>query len=327
MVDKIEILLMTYNRAKDLEKTLQQLLKSPFFECKITVLDNCSPDETPSVCNSYAKLFPRFKSVRHKINIGGDPNYLRAVELSESVYTWILGDDDFYDFTQSNELIEAIRLEKADIFIVGTPANSEWARGLLTTTGELNRRGLRYFHIFAFIPNVIFRTSLFDTVTLYMAYRNIANLFPHLALANKSLEENSSVYIVNKDIIRRSAHNEATYSPLFHITSWVNSCQMIKDKKLRKKVIYQIFDNKVVFFKKIVSYILYAKATRYDKLTRRVAELLLGLSKTQRLMLAVTFPLLIFPASFYLYLLHIYSKYSLSGKTLPKTPWTDPWSW
>ena len=53
--EKMEIILITYNRSKYLDNTLNQFLNSPFKNCKFTVLDNCSPDNTPEICAKYEK--------------------------------------------------------------------------------------------------------------------------------------------------------------------------------------------------------------------------------------------------------------------------------
>ena len=45
--DKIEIMIPTYNRANYLNDTLNALLNSPFKNCRITVRDNASLDNTP----------------------------------------------------------------------------------------------------------------------------------------------------------------------------------------------------------------------------------------------------------------------------------------
>lgn len=326
MIDnKLEILVITYNRSKELDNTLKQLLSSPFSRCKITILDNCSPDNTPSVCARYEKLFPNFRIVRHKTNIGGDPNYLRAVELSDATYIWILGDDDSYDFSDCDDVFDIIRNENADIICVGYSGQLAWESGFMATSRELVRRGSRYFYIVGFIPNIIFRRSLFDYECLYNAYRNIMNLFPQLVLANKSLENNSSVYIAKNKIVHRDPRNKAGFSPLFHLLAWVNSCQMIKDKKLRRKVIYEIFDNKLIFFKKVVTYIAYAKATRSSNLMKKVTLLALGFSKDQLAMLIVASSILLLPTPFCKLLLNIYRKHTVTGKLLPERPWTDFW--
>ena len=55
--EKMEIILITYNRSKYLDNTLNQFLNSPFKNCKFTVLDNCSPDNTPEICAKYENYF------------------------------------------------------------------------------------------------------------------------------------------------------------------------------------------------------------------------------------------------------------------------------
>src|SRR5437868_1458481 len=98
---KIELFIFTYNRAPFLENTLRQLAESPFSECKITVVDNASTDGTTEICERAAKMIPQFRHVRHRANLGCSANYLRAVELAGSLYTWVLCDDDSFDFSKA----------------------------------------------------------------------------------------------------------------------------------------------------------------------------------------------------------------------------------
>ena len=79
--DLLELILITYNRDSYLDKTLEQLLDSPFKNCKITILDNCSPDNTPEICKKYVGKFPNMIIKRHNINIGGNANNNEEEEL------------------------------------------------------------------------------------------------------------------------------------------------------------------------------------------------------------------------------------------------------
>src|SRR5574344_2051051 len=110
--EKLEIAIPTYNRSTCLENLLSNLLKSPFVKCKITVYDNCSPDETPQICEKYEKLFPNLKIVRNKENIGGDANIMKSLETPKTCYGWVIADDDIFDFSDCDDLIEAIESEK-----------------------------------------------------------------------------------------------------------------------------------------------------------------------------------------------------------------------
>ena len=106
--EKLEIVLITYNRYKDLENTLKQFSDGPFSDCKITILDNCSDDKTPEICVKYKNIFPDMTIIRHRKNIGGNANILRAVETSKSIYTWIICDDDSYDFSDCLDIVKQL---------------------------------------------------------------------------------------------------------------------------------------------------------------------------------------------------------------------------
>lgn len=236
--EKLEILLMTYNRSNDLENTFKQLLKGPFINCKFTVLDNCSTDETPEICSKYQQLFPRMKIIRHKKNIGVNPNYLRAVETSNSIYTWILGDDDYYDFSECSDVLEDIESEKSDIIIVTSHFQKGWERGLTTTPKNLLKKGSRYYHTLSFMPAIIFKTDLFDSESIHEGYLNAHTLYSHFPFINKSVEEDFSVYISKKEIVRNQDHHHPGYLLLQITLNWMNCCMLIKDKEIRNKNLF-----------------------------------------------------------------------------------------
>src|SRR4051812_15580028 len=97
----LEIFIFTYNRAESLKRTLLQLAAEPVRSCRITVLDNHSTDATPEVCTGARNFLPNLRHIRHSKNIGGLANYLRAIEVAEAKYTWVICDDDSFDFTKA----------------------------------------------------------------------------------------------------------------------------------------------------------------------------------------------------------------------------------
>lgn len=268
--DKLELILITYNRDTYLENTFKQILNSPFKNCKFTVLDNCSPDNTKNICEKYSKLFPNMIYKRHNINIGGNANILRAVETSQSEYTWILGDNDDYDFSSYDDVINAIESERFDIIYVCSPMfptqkenpsrktlneildennkteNTEKKSSREIYTHELiNLIKGNYFMDMAFISGYIYRTDIYDTDALIKAYDNIPNFFPQFALINKTVENNLFIYKSKRDLViqrENPQHDSYTYTFTKFYEGWLNSSLMIKDKKIRK-ICYQNLDN------------------------------------------------------------------------------------
>jgi glycosyltransferase involved in cell wall biosynthesis len=235
--ERLYLAVITYNRADRLEQTLNTLATSPFRNCHIAVLDNCSTDRTPEVCRELAAILPNLRIVRHIKNIGASPNYLRALELSTSDYTWILGDDDHLDFSDSQDVIDALERRQVDLVSVGSPAQGPAERGVNASSWDLIQQGTRFFSTFTFITGVIFRTSLFDSRCVFEGYRNVHNLYPHFPFICKAVAERFSTYSSKQWIVTRDQVEENHLSYLSWLKVWVYSCAMIEDRQLRRKAI------------------------------------------------------------------------------------------
>lgn len=269
VADKLQILIFTYNRAASLERTLSAFCRSPFSECAMTALDNHSTDHTPAVCESFEKQLPSFNYIRHPKNIGGLANYLRAVELSSAKYTWIICDDDTFDFTNAKEIIAAIDEDKYDLISVGVEGH-ELPGGY---SGSLRHLALNhpYFYRHSFVPSSVFRTALFGPEILRMGYDNIVTMFPHFPFMAHLAEADARVYVTRNKIIQKS--NNVGYSTFRFLTGWAMSCRKISDKELRRKAISEVFGRSV--FTNLVYSVLTERQFRPNQYQREYRELLI----------------------------------------------------
>lgn len=295
--EKLELLLITYNRAPYLERTLSQLLESPFAACKITVLDNCSPDDTQAVCQKYQARFPQMRVLRHPKNVGACPNYLKAVEMSASPYTWVLCDDDTFDFSDCGDVLEAIKGESVDLIAVGSPFQEKWPRGRQTTSGALHRAGYRYFATLTFIPGLIFKTALFDSACLAKGYRNSTYSYPHFEFITQTLLRDCSILIPKRQIVIRDSHNDSLPSSLFAFRAWVGSCATIEDPRLRRLAIYEAGATRREWLQNVAIAIALEKIMHPRTAARALAEIAVPLSADQLLRLGLLLPLLLVPSS------------------------------
>ena len=259
--DKLEIIIITYNRAKFFERTLKEFSTSPFRNCRFTVLDNCSTDETPVIARKFRNKFKNYHIIRHNKNIGGGGNYVRAVEIARAEYTWIICDDDMYDFSSCDDIIEVIEKGSYDLITVGNSTYKFSERGIGTTTRELIRKKEKYYTVHAFIPSLIFKTSLFSSECLVKSHLMQKDMFPQLCFIHCSVENNYSIYIPKHEIVFNDPnHSAVNLNPFFQFASWVSSCRMIKDKKLRKRVIYEYHNSRFFkFYAKLIYYIYFDK--------------------------------------------------------------------
>lgn len=96
----LTIAIPTYCRSPYLDLCLGQFLadKALFAEgqVELLILDNCSPDDTPSVVNRYQQEGLVLRYIRHEKDIGSDANFAQCFNEATGRYVQLLGDDDLF---------------------------------------------------------------------------------------------------------------------------------------------------------------------------------------------------------------------------------------
>lgn len=316
MEDLLEIFIFTYNRAQSLRRTLAQFGVEPIRRFRLTVLDNHSTDATADVCAEAAKFHPNLIVVRHPKNIGGLANYLRAIELAKAKYTWVICDDDSYDFSKFGDILAELERGEADIVSVGVTGHA------LTpgTRSRLYDYSLQetLFLSHSFVPSMIFRTSLFDPDCIRAGYDNIDTMFPHFPFMIRVAEANCSIYVSREKVIIKS--NNVGYSTFRFMTGWIKSCRRISSATLREKVQGEVFsgDN---FRKTLVFSLLTERQFRPTKFRAEFRDLCAEAARTDRivwLQLMFFWPFLLLPEFVHRALWRKYSDYRKNrGSELP----------
>ena len=91
-MSSLEVFILTYNRSAYLRESIDSVLSSSFKDFTLTVVDNCSTDDTEQVVKSFDD--PRLKYVKHPENIGGINNINSAIKMSTGDYIVLFHDDD-----------------------------------------------------------------------------------------------------------------------------------------------------------------------------------------------------------------------------------------
>src|SRR5580704_11491846 len=102
IMQKLEPVIITYNRAGLLRSTLSSFVQAGFSNIKMHILDNASTDNTEAVVQQFQKDWPQLIYHKNHYNIGGNGNILRSLELSTSEYHWVIGDDDKWLLNDNN---------------------------------------------------------------------------------------------------------------------------------------------------------------------------------------------------------------------------------
>ena len=92
---KLSICIPTYNRSESLNNCLNSIFLNNInlSEIEICISDNNSTDKTSEVIIDYENKL-NIKYNKNIENIGVAQNILKAVEMSDSEFCWIVGDDD-----------------------------------------------------------------------------------------------------------------------------------------------------------------------------------------------------------------------------------------
>lgn len=285
--DILEIILVTYNRKNPLQSTLENVFceQSPIKDCAITILDNCSDDGTSELCQEYAAKYPNLKHIRHNRNIGGNGNIARAFEIASQKYLWVLCDDDTYDWRNFGEIKTAL---KEDYDLIYT---------ILGETGKIKNIADAFFSG-SFVPGFICKTSFITAPVMDNMMFNISNMFPHLCIIAKMINDNAKIYYPDKSTVFRGIDNDEInvfcrgvqsddLSPLrrnmFWLLGYMNAVQMIKKPNQKDFIVDNLrFTHKSLF--ELFKANIYLNKICYKNSARNLANIFLGLNTRQKIL-------------------------------------------
>lgn len=310
MNNKLEIIIPTWNRAKYLERTLIQFQNSPFFNCKITIIDNNSSDNTPKICEKYKQIFPNLHIIRNNKNIGLSGNILYSYTIATSEYMWLVGDNDNYDFSDCSEIFNEIKKAKSDlIFIQGIDGENK-INLKTTTTNELYEKGYGYdiIGLMGTISSYIFKTELYTSECIQEGYNIAKYLYPQTAFTKKALNENFTVYLTSKRIRIADSNPHVTYNTLELINGWVSS-MIIIDKKYRHAGLKKYLGHYLMYT--IIGGIIAAKVNKVEDYRKTLNNLIISIFSSKGIIIGFIYAIIMLFVSIIPYKIakYIYNKF------------------
>lgn len=124
----LSICIPNYNRLDKLERLVRTIASqiidfSLENDVQICISDDCSVEDPKEVIDSIMKQFPNVEIifVRNSINMGMDYNFLNSVNISNSQYCWIIGNDDLPTDGGINLALNYLMEKNSKIDIMVTP--------------------------------------------------------------------------------------------------------------------------------------------------------------------------------------------------------------
>jgi glycosyltransferase involved in cell wall biosynthesis len=117
MSDSVSIVIPTFNRPLQLERTIRSCMDQTYCHLEIIIVDDASmTDETTTLINHYLRADPRIRAMRHDVN-QGLPTALNTgfVSATGDLLTWI-SDDNYYATNAIEEMVRFLHdQEEVDI--------------------------------------------------------------------------------------------------------------------------------------------------------------------------------------------------------------------
>lgn len=166
---------------------------------------------------------------------------MRAAELSDGVYTWILCDDDYYDFTDCNDVLIELTKENAAAIMVGWSEPFIWPKGGMYDTPEnLIKKGFPYLSVPTFVPGSIFKTDLFQA-QIRISYTNIVNLLPAMTFYIGLYKKPVSIYVSHHKLVVAAGAATYDYTFLKVMTAAINTFYLIEWHNIRRQAFYACY--------------------------------------------------------------------------------------
>lgn len=220
---KLTIAIPTYNRKEAITSKVNEI--SDYIEShnlseqiELLIMDNCSNQYNIYNILENQKNISFINIQKNSGNIGAGANFLRCLELANSEYVWLLGDDEILDLSYLEKLLKTI--QDKDCYLL--PHNESYAKnatyfGNFSSIDELfdNFWNLSSFFILSIF---IFRK---ESVLNYLkdGYEAVVYQHPYSAIALSMLRDEKSIELISLPLLK--VQQNAYSNPRFDM---VNAC-------------------------------------------------------------------------------------------------------
>lgn len=225
----LTISIPTYNRPEKVRNTILRLIPQLNDNVFLRVLDNHSDidiksfvqnDIPPAVAN-------KVEIIRHRINIGADSNFARCVELCDTPYIWMVGDDDKVEDNAVELILKEIELYKdEDLIGINFSSNCCPVKRLspvtISSTTQL-AYNLDSFGNWLFISTSVYKTKEYLKylyLSCWGAYSMASQVVPAMmAISKNKVLVLSEKYIVTNIPVEDVTHKWSDYQLALSLSS------------------------------------------------------------------------------------------------------------
>lgn len=131
MESLVSVIIPVYKVEKYIKECIESIINQTYKNLEIILVDDGSPDDSPKICDEYAKIDKRI-NVIHKQNTGVSDSRNVGLDKANGEYIIFCDSDDFFEPNGIEVLVSAIKLYKTDMaigtMIFNNPTNKEFKK-------------------------------------------------------------------------------------------------------------------------------------------------------------------------------------------------------
>lgn len=203
---KLTIAIPTYNRKEAIASKINEISSyiinhSLSEQIELLIVDNCSSEYNIYEILENEKDTSFINVQKNSGNIGAGSNFLRCLELANSEYIWLLGDDEILDLSYLENLMTI--LQDKDCYLL--PHNESYAKkatyfGNFSSIDELFDN---FWNLGSFFTLSIFIFRK-DSVLNYLkeGYETVVYQHPYSAMALSMLRDGKNIQLINLALLK-----------------------------------------------------------------------------------------------------------------------------
>lgn len=223
----LSICIPTYNMGEYLEElvlSINEQLTEKSKILQICISDNASTDNTESIVKKLRLKYANIVYHKNEVNEGADRNFLKAVEISNGTYSWLMGADDKVEKDAIKVLLEYIN-DNPDIDIfLGDRINFSMNNKMVgeeywgDKSYRVDKNNLSEYilnapsigAIFSYISSIIFKKKSWDISIKSLEKKYfIGTMYVHSAILLNILKTNGYMLYLHQIIVITKRDNDS----------------------------------------------------------------------------------------------------------------------
>lgn len=115
----LSVVIPVYNVEKYIERAVLSVQNQCISDIEIILVDDCSPDRSPEICERLAMQDERIRVIHHEVNKGLSEARNSGLNIASGEYIWFMDSDDYVENGLFQQIKESLDKNPAQVVIFG----------------------------------------------------------------------------------------------------------------------------------------------------------------------------------------------------------------